>query len=114
MTKSKYTSALIALLLAFGVATTSGCGIYRINVQQGNFLDDEKLAELKVGMTKRQVEFLLGTPMIRSSFHANRWDYVFYFRNGRTDQVSKRNLVVIFDGDTVSELQFPEGFDGAA
>ena len=112
-TSRKYTPALCALLLALCVAVSGGCGIYRINVQQGNYLDDKRIRELKVGMTKRQVEFLLGTPAIRDSFHQNRWDYVFYFRNGKTDRVNKRNLVVIFDGDRVAELELPEGFDGS-
>lgn len=114
MTKTQYTSAALIALLLVASSGLGGCGIYKINVQQGNFLDDDKIAELKVGMTRRQVEYLLGSPTIKDSFHANRWDYVFYFRNGRNDKVTKRNLVVIFDGDTVAELQLPDDFEGSA
>ena len=51
---------------------------YKIDVQQGNFLDQEMVAKLKPGMTRSQVRFLLGTPLIADPFHPDRWDYVYY------------------------------------
>ena len=50
---------------------------YRIEIQQGNFVSQEMVSQLKLGMSKDQVRFVLGTPLITDSFHADRWDYVF-------------------------------------
>ena len=114
MNTMKYTVALATLLLTLATGAIGGCGVYKINIQQGNFLDDERIAELKVGMTKRQVEFLLGSPAVHDSFHPDRWDYVFYFRNGKTDGELHRNLVVYFEGDKVSEIVLPEDLEDPA
>lgn len=97
------------LAVAFAL-TLSGCNVYKINVQQGNYLKDEKLAQLKVGMTKRQVQFLLGSPIVQDAFHPDRWDYVFWFKNGRNDQVSQRSMTVYFDGDVVERFELPEDY----
>ena len=58
--------------------------VYRIDIQQGNLLDDEDIVQIEVGMTRSQVQFLLGTPMVADSFHRDRWDYAYYFRRGRS------------------------------
>ena len=52
-----------------------GC-VYRVDIQQGNLLDVEQVDQVEVGMTRSQVRFLLGTPMVIDSFDADRWDYV--------------------------------------
>src|SRR5688572_9091823 len=69
--------ALLAALLALGAC------VYRINIQQGNFLDPKALEQLQAGMTRSQVRFLLGTPMVADAFDPDRWDYVYYFKRGR-------------------------------
>lgn len=108
--KPNYIKTLAAALVAVGLLSASGCTVYKINVQQGNYLKDEKLSQLEVGMTRRQVQFLLGSPIVQDAFHPERWDYVFSFRNGRTNQTSKRNLTIIFDGDTVESIRFPDDY----
>ncbi len=83
---------------------------YRIDVRQGNFVDQEMVAKLRPGMTRDQVRFALGTPLVSDMFHANRWDYVYRFQPGKGD-VQLRRLVVFFvddklarvDGDVVAE-----------
>ena len=92
------------LLIACGLAATAGC-VYRIDVQQGNLLDDTDVEEVKIGMTRSQVRFLLGTPMVEDAFHKDRWDYVYYFRRGRSRREEKRWLIVFFDGDKVREVR---------
>lgn len=72
---------------------------YRINIVQGNFVSREAASQLREGMTRDQVKFLLGTPLLTDVFHANRWDYVFSFRRGNTSVVQQRRYTVIFDGD---------------
>ncbi|MEM5427641.1 outer membrane protein assembly factor BamE [Cupriavidus oxalaticus] len=72
---------------------------YRINIVQGNFVSREAASQLREGMTREQVKFLLGTPLLTDVFHANRWDYVFSFRRGNTPVVQQRRYTVFFDGD---------------
>lgn len=72
---------------------------YRINIVQGNFVSREAAAQLREGMTRDQVKFLLGTPLLTDVFHGNRWDYVFSFRRGNTPVVQQRRYTVFFDGD---------------
>lgn len=55
-------------------------------------------------MTRRQVRFLLGTPMIDDPFHEERWDYIYYLKIGRDDAIFKRWISIYFDGDNVSEI----------
>ena len=70
---------------------------YRIDVQQGNVLNQEMVSQLKPGQTREQVRFILGTPMLADVFHAQRWDYVYRFQNGRTNAVEARRFSVFFN-----------------
>ena len=78
--------------------------IYRPDVQQGNFISQEMVAQLKKGMTKDQVRFLLGTPLLIDSFHENRWDYPFRLKNGEGQLTSSR-VVVFFENDKVAKFE---------
>lgn len=73
-------------------------------MSQGNLLDQEDIDQIAVGMTRGQVRFLLGTPMIDDPFHENRWDYVYFLRVGRDKAIFKRWVSVYFDGEKVSEV----------
>ncbi|MEA3087500.1 MAG: outer membrane protein assembly factor BamE [Paraburkholderia sp.] len=75
---------------------------YRITVVQGNFVSKEAAAQLQVGMSRAQVKQLLGTPLLTDMFHADRWDYVFYFKRGSTNVVQQRDLVILFSGDRLA------------
>ena len=61
--------------------------------------------DIEIGMTKNQVRFLLGTPMIDDPFHADRWDYVYYLKIGRNQAVAKRWVSVFFEDGVVSEIR---------
>jgi outer membrane protein assembly factor BamE len=78
---------------------------YRITVVQGNFVSSEAAAQMQVGMTRAQVRQVLGTPLLTDMFHADRWDYVFYFKRGSTSIVQQRDFVVFFSGDLVTSWQ---------
>jgi outer membrane protein assembly factor BamE len=78
---------------------------YRPDIQQGNFISQEMLAQLKVGQTREQVKFLLGTPLLTDVFHADRWDYPFYLARGN-GELTKARVTVYFKDDKV------EKFDG--
>ena len=90
--------------VACAVALLSGC-VYQVDVQQGNLLEPTDVEAVKPGMTRSQVRFLLGTPVVQSSFHTDRWDYIYYFRKGRAKRADRRWVIVWFDGDLVREVQ---------
>jgi outer membrane protein assembly factor BamE len=93
----------LAVALAVGL-TACGPIVYRIEVQQGNLVDQETVSQLKPGMTKDQVRFVLGTPLVADIFHADRWDYVFTRKLERSSRVSEeRRLTVFFDQNGLLE-----------
>jgi outer membrane protein assembly factor BamE len=91
------TSILAAALLL------SAC-IFRIDIQQGNLLEESVIDQVAVGMTRSQVQFLLGSPMVADSFHENRWDYTYYFKQGRSQETERRWFIVYFEADRVVDL----------
>lgn len=94
--------------LAFAlVLPLAGCGWlapYRIDIQQGNFVSQEMVGQLKRGMTRDQVRFVLGTPLVADIFHADRWDYVYYLEQPGKPRVERR-LAVHFEGDRLARLE---------
>ena len=70
---------------------------YKIDVQQGNILNQEMVSRLRPGLTKDQVRFILGTPVLMDIFHANRWDYIYRLRKGNTGEVEMHKFTVFFD-----------------
>jgi outer membrane protein assembly factor BamE len=78
--------------------------VYRVDIQQGNLLKDKDIAQVEVGMTRSQVQFLLGTPMVADSFHRDRWDYAYTLRKGRSNDVERRWIVVYFENDRVAKV----------
>lgn len=92
----------LTLVLATSIIA-SGC-VYQAALSQGNLLDQEDIDQVEVGMTRGQVRFLLGTPMIDDPFHQNRWDYVYFLRIGRDKATFKRWISVYFDGENVTEI----------
>jgi outer membrane protein assembly factor BamE len=77
---------------------TSHLTPYRIDVRQGNMVTQDMVAQLKPGLSRDQVRFILGTPLVTDMFHTDRWDYVYRFKPGR-GEVEQRRLVVYFDED---------------
>ena len=95
-------SLLLLALVCF--AAVNGC-VYRASISQGNLIKQDDLDQAEVGMTRNQVRFLLGTPMIDDPFHRDRWDYVYYLKLGRNETVQKRWVSVYFTDDKVSEIR---------
>jgi outer membrane protein assembly factor BamE len=96
----------IRLAALLSTLAFSAC-VYRMDIQQGNLLDLDQIEQLEVGMTRSQVRFLLGTPMVIDSFDADRWDYVYSLQRGRSRQITRRHLIVWFEGDTVTRIEEP-------
>ena len=84
------------LLAAVLMAGCSFPGVYRIDIQQGNQITQEMVDQLKPGMTDKQVRFILGTPLIKDSFHPDRWDYV-YRLDKPNEPLIKKSLTVFFE-----------------
>ena len=82
----------------------SGC-VYQAALSQGNLLKQEDIDQVEIGMTRNQVRFLLGTPMIDDPFHDDRWDYVYYLKIGRNDATFTRWVSITFEEDLVSEIR---------
>ena len=92
------TRYLLIVLLAT-LTLNTGCGlIYKQNVQQGNAHEQEDLDQVELGMSKRQVAYLLGTPAIHDPFHHDRWDYISMFSRRGGDPV-RRLVTLTFKDD---------------
>lgn len=96
--------SILLVLTLFCLTVASGC-VYRANISQGNLIKQEDLDQVQVSMTKNQVRFLLGTPMISDPFSRNRWDYVYYINIGRDAATRKRWVSVYFEDEIVSEIR---------
>ena len=96
---------IFLILMVVLVATwTQGCSAYRIDIQQGNVIEDDELARLKVGMTKEQVVFVLGSPLLTDPFHQSRWDYIHMLRAGDTGVTTRRHVVLEFEGNVLARI----------
>ena len=96
--------ALPTILLVTSTLFASGC-VYKMNIQQGNYLVPNSVSQLKEGMTRSQVRFLLGTPMVPDAFDENRWDYYYFFSSQKIKEPLKRRLTVYFADDKVARYE---------
>jgi outer membrane protein assembly factor BamE len=100
-------SLLAAILIASAILGSSAC-VYRIPIQQGNFLEPKDVDQVTVGMTQVQVRYVLGTPMVIDPFSQDRWDYVYYLKTTKMRKPEQRHFVVYFEQGTVSRIERPE------
>ena len=77
---------------------------YKIDVQQGNYLSQEAVAQLKPGMSRSEARALLGSPLLSDAFHPDRWDYVYLHRKGMSI-VEQRRLALHFEGDQLKRIE---------
>jgi outer membrane protein assembly factor BamE len=100
---------LIFLTCSFACLLTGGCAawlpnFYTIDIRQGNYLDTATVEQLRPGMNKRQVQFLLGTPLLTDAFHSNRWDYVYSLQKDG-ELVQERHLSLFFEGELLNRIE---------
>ena len=104
------TRLIIGLSLLLSTVTLSGCsgigfpGVYLINIDQGNIVEQDMVDQLKPDMTRRQVRFLLGTPIVEDTFNNDRWDYIRVVRRGN-DTLLRRRLTVVFEDDVLVDVE---------
>ena len=95
--------SVLFLSLAAGCSSVN-IGPHRIDVQQGNALDQDSVARLKPGLSRSQVRFLLGTPLVVDPFRTDRWDYVYlYYKAGRLAE--QKRITLFFEGDTLARIE---------
>ena len=102
------------LAVGFLLAGLIGCGsnigfpgVYRINVEQGNVVTEEMVDQLRPGLNRRQVRYIMGTPLIEDSFHEDRWDYRYTLRNGN-ETLTETQLTLWFEGDELVRVEGPD------
>lgn len=78
---------------------------YRPDIQQGNIINNSNLREIRFGMSKQEVLFILGTPMVIDPFNEQRWDYFYSNRNQYKSQTSHRLITALFNGDELVKLE---------
>lgn len=101
------------ILLAIAAQTAlTGCetvmqnlpGVYTIDIEQGNIIDQSMVDQLRPNMTKRQVLYIMGSPMLTDAFHQQRWDYLYSFQPGGDERIQKR-VSLYFNGDHLAGVQ---------
>src|SRR5512141_2637670 len=97
-------AVLVPILLLATALGAAGC-VYRPNIQQGNLLKVEDVEQVTPGMTRSQVRYLLGTPMLGDPFDPQRWDYIYTLQRGRQTKIDRAHFVVHFEGDNVSKVE---------
>lgn len=118
----KKIARMLAISMIFGlpiVLGAAGCsnlrfpGVYRIPVQQGNIIDQKKVDQLRLGMTKRQAQFVMGSPLSSDVFHEDRWDYIYQLRRGEETLRDKR-FTLFFENDRLTRFDGDYKPGGAA
>ena len=101
------TKLLLTSLTFVGLLALAGCsfpGVYKIDVQQGNVVTQDMIDQLRPGMTRSQVRFIMGNPLLTDTFHANRWDYLYSIQPGGGKRLQERVSVVFNDNDQLAGL----------
>ena len=100
----------ILLVLSASLAACSYSPLFRVPVLQGNVVTAEKVKQLEIGMTPRQVQFLLGTPLLENKFGEDRWDYVYYYRDPRGVE-RESQLSLFFREQTLARIEGDETYE---
>ena len=94
---------IILLTLFLFSPLLSSCSTYKMDIRQGNFVTPEMREKLKLGMTRQQVRYVLGTPLVSDAFHGNRWDYVYRLERGGK-VIEQQNMTLYFEGDKLASI----------
>ncbi len=96
------------LISALCILTLSGCAnwIYRIDIPQGNFLDEKDVKLLRIGMTKEQTAYVLGNPVVKDSFDEDTWYYIYQIKRGMQSRGKnlRKELIIDFDQGRIAKV----------
>ncbi len=101
------TKLLLTSLTFVGLLALAGCsfpGVYKIDIQQGNVVTQDMIDQLRPGMTRRQVRFIMGNPLIQDTFHTNRWDYLYSLQPGGGQRQQERMSIYFNESDQLVSL----------
>lgn len=99
---SKFSRLLLLLILP--VLLTACFRSYKYDVQQGNIVDQDRLSKVEQGMSKRDVQSILGTPLVQDRFHPDRWDYAYYLKEGRSQETQSRRVTIFFKDGKLTRI----------
>ncbi|QSX34811.1 outer membrane protein assembly factor BamE [Shewanella avicenniae] len=94
----------VALSLSLSACSVMDWLVYKPDIPQGNYMETQQVEKLRIDMTKEQVEFILGRPVLRDSFSDNIWYYVYHFKSGRDASVIHKELIAHFNGDKLTSV----------
>lgn len=94
------------LLILSLVFSLSAC-VYKMDIYQGNVVDEDRVEQLELGMSRRQVIDLLGSPQVLDPFHTQRWDYFSMAKVNNQRNTRRSVLTLVFEGDSLSEIRKP-------
>ncbi|MDT8907459.1 outer membrane protein assembly factor BamE [Pseudomonas sp. CCNWLW56] len=101
------TKLLLTSFTFVGLLALAGCsfpGVYKIDIQQGNVVTQDMIDQLRPGMTRRQVRFIMGNPLLTDTFHADRWDYLYSLQPGGGERQQERISVIFNANDQLVSL----------
>lgn len=107
MQNKKIVLTFLAALFADNLAGCSSIhfpGVFKIDIGQGNIINEDMIAKLKPGMTKHQVLYVMGSPMIQDTFAPDRWDYYYSLVKGKSAEIKKKHLVLYFKGEELIKI----------
>lgn len=102
-------NALFAVVFTGLTAGLSACGfvgfpgVYKIDIEQGNLVEQDMIEQLQLGMSRRQVRFIMGSPLVEDTFNPNRWDYPYVIRNGQTI-IREAQVSIYFEDDVLTRI----------
>ena len=100
-----YSLSLAAVLSLSACSTDKIPGVYRIDIQQGNNVSQEMINKLEPGMTKNQVAYVMGTPLLIDTFHPNRWDYIYSYQPGGEEREQRRITLYFDDEEKLTHIE---------
>ena len=108
-----FRTSIIAIALSLSACSS---WVYRIDIPQGNYLEQKSIDKIQVGMTKEQVKFVLGSPVLIDSFDKDTWNYVYRFKSGRSESLNmQKNFTVKFENDKLvsadGDFELSENFN---
>ncbi|MNQ41109.1 Outer membrane protein assembly factor BamE precursor [compost metagenome] len=101
------TKLLLTSFTFVGLLALAGCsfpGVYKIDIQQGNVVTQDMIDQLRPGMTRKQVRFIMGNPLLTDTFHADRWDYLYSLQPGGGERQQERISVIFNPNDQLVSL----------
>ncbi|MBA6262170.1 MAG: outer membrane protein assembly factor BamE [Colwellia sp.] len=92
---------ILALTIALSLSACSSW-VFRIDIPQGNFLEQKDIDKLQIGMSKEQVKFVLGSPVVVDAFNNDTWHYIYSLKSGRSEELNiQKKFILSFDQDSL-------------